>query len=128
MNKKTVNLMNFPKITKIKHTIEPTWDSKTGRNSNSGKFSGTFVGWFDTLEINVGKTTQSELTQIRNQVEVPIIENVQFLDSKTGNNKIENFYGTAIGVEITNIHMSDNKKTYPPFTFSLKAVERRKDM
>ena len=53
--------MSLPKITKIKHTVEPTWDSKTGRNSNSGKFGGTFVGYFDTLEISVGKTTQNEL-------------------------------------------------------------------
>ena len=120
--------MSLPKITKIKHTVEPTWDSKTGRNSNSGKFSGTFVGYFDTLEVSVGKTTQNELNQIRDKVEIPIIENVEFLDSKTGNNKIEDFYGTAIGVEITNINIANNKKKYPPFSFSLKAVSRRSDM
>ena len=106
--------MSLPKITKIKHTVEPTWDSKTGRNSNSGKFGGTFVGYFDNLEISVGKTTQNELNQIR--------------DSKTGKNKSEDFYGTAIGVEITNINIANNKKKYPPFSFSLKAVSRRSDM
>lgn len=120
---KATNLMNLPKITKIKHTIEPTWASDAGRNSNSGKFGGTFVGWFDTLEITVGNTTQNELTQIRNQIEKPIIDSVSFCDTKTGNLKSEDFYGTAIGVDITH-----KTKTYPSFSFSLKAIERRRDM
>ena len=122
--------MKLPKITKIKHTVQPTWASDAGRNSNSGKYSGTFVGYFDQLEVSVGKTTQNELNQIRDAIEVPIIENITFLDtkSKTGANKTENFYGTAIGVEITNIQMANNKKKYPAFSFTLTATERRNDM
>ena len=117
------DLMILPRITKIKHSVEPTWASDAGRNSNIGDFSGTFVGYFDNLNITVGTTTQEELTKIRSYIEVPIIENVSFLDTKTGKNKIESFYGTAIEVEI-------NKRTrrYPSFSFSLKAIERRDDM
>ena len=118
-----VDLMKLPKVTNVKHTIEPVWASDTGRNSNSGSFSGTFVGWFDNLEIKVGKTTPTELQQIREAIEIPIIENVSFYDTKKNKTKVEDFYGTAIGVEI-------NKKTiiYPPFSFSLKATVRRGDM
>ncbi len=117
------NLMTLPKVTKVKHAVEPTWGSDAGRNSNSGKFSGTFVGYFDNLNVTVGTTTQEELTKIRNYIEVPIIENVSFLDTKTGKNKVGSFYGTTIEVEI-------NKKTkrYPSFSFSLKAVSKRSDM
>ena len=51
-----VTLLNLPKVTGIEHTIEPVWAKNSGRNSNSGKFSGTFVGWFDTLKISVGQS------------------------------------------------------------------------
>lgn len=118
-----VNLINLPKaLSNPKHTVEPVWASDAGRNSNSGKFSGTFVGWFDTLEIPIGETTQAEMTTIKNAIENPIIENVSFVDSKTGNIKTENFYGTAITAERL------NSKRYKPFSFSLKAIEARDDM
>lgn len=118
-----VNLSALPKVKNIEHSIEPVWASDTGRNSNSGKFSGTFVGWFDNLKIDVGKTDQSELTIIRNAIENPIIENITFKDSKTGNNKTEDFYGTAITTSYDNL-----KGNYKPFSFSIKAIESRDDM
>ena len=118
-----VTLLNLPKVTGIENTIEPVWAKNSGRNSNSGKFSGTFVGWFDTLKISVGQCNQTEMTAIRNAIEIPIIQNVTFKDSKTGNNKIEDFYGTAITA------LSNNTKgIYKPFSFSIKAVSRRGDM
>lgn len=110
------------KLKHIEHTVEPTWSKNTGRNSNSGKFSGTFVGWFDTLKVDIGKTNQSEMTSIKNAIEHPIIP-VTFKDSKTGNNKTEDFYGTAITASYNNL-----KGRYEPFSFSLKAVSRRSDM
>lgn len=119
------NLNSLPKIKlPYKHTVEPTWANDAGRYTNSGKFTGTFVGYFDTLEISVGKTNQSELTEIRSHIEVPIIEDITFLDTKTGNLKTADFYGTAISVE----PISYKSKIYKPFAFSLKAIERRKDM
>ena len=117
------NLYLLPRVLKIAHTIEPTWAKDAGRNSNSGKFSGTFVGWFDTIKVNVGRTNQRELTAIRNEIEKPIIENVIFTDSKTGKEKKADFYGTAITGETDNI-----RGVYKPFSFSLKAVEGRSDM
>lgn len=118
-----VDLNKLPKLKRIEHTVEPTWASDAGRNSNSGKFNGTFVGWFDTLKIEIGKTNQTEMTSIKNAIEKPIIENVKFKDSENGNNKIENFYGTAIPASYNNL-----KGNYEPFSFSLKAIERRSDM
>ena len=118
-----MNLLSLPKVKGVKHTIEPVWASDAGRNSNSAKFSGTFVGWIDVLEVRVGKTTQTEMTTIRNAIETPIIENVVFKDSKTGNNKTEDFYGTAIGADANN-----TKVIYEPFSFSLKGIEVRNDM
>lgn len=117
-----VIIKNLPKcLGNPKHTIEPMWASDAGRNSNSGDFTGTFNGYYDTLEINIGKTTQSELTTIRTAIEVPIIT-ATFKDTRTGIDKTEDFYGTAIGVERL------NSQSYKPFSFSLKAVSKRDDM
>lgn len=115
-----LDIRNLPKVlSNIKHTIEPVWASDAGRNTNSGKFSGTFVGWFDVLDINIGETTQEEMTKIRNAIEKSVIENVSFTDSKTGQTKTEDFYGTSIPAERL------NKTRYKPFSFSLKAIEKR---
>ena len=118
----SVNLIKLPKVTKVGHTVEPTWSKNTGRNSNSGKFSGTFVGYFDTLKVDIGKTNQIEMTTIKNAIEHSIVQ-ITFIDSKNGNNKTEDFYGTAITASYNNL-----KGRYDPFSFSLKAVSRRSDM
>ena len=117
-----VNLNSLPKmLSNPKHSIEGLWASDAGRNSNSGKYSGTFIGWFDKIEVNIGETTQAELTQISNAIETPII-NATFTDSRTGNSKTEDFYGTTITAERL------NSNRYKPFSFTLTAIERRSDM
>lgn len=117
-----VNLRELPKVLKNpEHDVEPVWASDAGRNSNSGRFSGTFVGWFDTLEIPFGCTTQEEMTYIKSQIEKPIIT-CSFKDSKTGNIKTEDFYGTAVKAK------EKDSNNYMPFNISLKAVSRRNDM
>ena len=59
---------------------------------------------------------------LRDAIDQPIIE-ATFLDSKTGENKTEEFYGTAIPAKLNNIN-----GRYEPCSFSLKAVSRRDDM
>lgn len=117
-----VNINQLPKaLNNPKHTIEPVWGQDAGRYTNSGKFVGTFVGWFDTLEVPIGTTTYEELKSIRQQIEKPII-NVTFYDSRTNKNRTADFYGTAITAERL------NSTLYKPFTFSLKAISARNDM
>ena len=118
-----IDLYSLPHVTSVKHTIEPTWAKDAGRNSNSGKFSGTFVGWFDVLDVKVGTTNQEQMTRIRNAIEKPILEDITFDDSKFGGTKTEDFYGTAIGAE-----RESKRRSYKPFSFSLKAVSKRDDM
>lgn len=114
-----LDIMSLPKILKIEHSIEPLWNKDAGRNSNNGTYTGTFCGYFDKLTLNIGKTTQNELTTIRNAIESPIIQ-VKFKDTKTGLDKTEQFYGTAIKTTQTNVN-----GLYDPFNFSLVAVYRR---
>lgn len=115
-----IDVRTLPKLlNNPKHSVEALWADDTGRNSNSGKFSGTFIGWFDKIELPFGKTTQAELTQIKNALEKPIISNVSFTDTNTGNTKTEDFYGTTITAE------RNNSQTYKPFSITLIAVSKR---
>ena len=117
-----VNINQLPKVlSNPKHTIEPVWGKDAGRNTNSGKFVGTFIGWFDTLEVPIGTTTYEELQTIREAIELPTID-ITFTDSRTNESRTAEFYGTAITAERL------NSTSYKPFAFSLKAIEARDDM
>ena len=117
-----VVLANLPKVlSNPKHTIEPLWADNAGRKTNSGKFSGSFTGWFDKVEVFFGKTTYQEMKILRNQLELPTVE-CTFLDSRTNENKTELFYGTAITAERL------NSQSYKPTSITLVAVNRRSDM
>ena len=82
---------------------EPLWGEGTGRNAMDGHYSGTFIGYFTTLEAKFGKVTDEEYNLIKRLLEHPFIEGVQFsLEKDMGNFKqgelyTEDFYnGTAI--------------------------------
>ncbi len=98
-----VNNIQVPGITEIVPGPEPLWGDGTGRNAMNGHYSGTFVGYFTTLEIKFGKVTDDEFNLIKQLLEHPFIQNVQFAlekdmgDYKQGDLFTEDFYnGQAI--------------------------------
>lgn len=115
-----LDLMTLPKIISIKHIPHKVWGPDAGRVSNSGHFSGTFVGFNDEIEISFGHTNQTELTIIQNALKGPIVEQVKFVDHETGINLIEDFYSEDITIERDNLH------TYLPFTVNLVAIDPRR--
>lgn len=122
-----VNIKNisytYP-ITQFTDKPEPLWGSDTGRNSNSGKFSGTFKGYFTNLHIEVGPMTKQEMDNFKAIFEVPIIENLTFPNSSNnGNDYTEDFYGTAIESVL-----DDWNGKYKSFSFDLVAVNKRNDI
>lgn len=104
-------------ITSFNHTKEPLWAGDTGRNANSGKFSGTFIGYFSQLEIEFGRTTQAQMTTIKTDFESSTVSITY--PSNDGTDKTETFYGTAINGK-------KNKWTgkYEPFSIKLTAVSK----
>ena len=58
VNIKTLS-QTYP-ITLFKDKPEPVWGDDAGRNSNSGKFSGTFKGYFTTLHIEIAPLTKAQ--------------------------------------------------------------------
>lgn len=122
VNIKTLS-QTYP-ITLFKDKPEPLWGDDAGRNSNSGKFSGTFKGYFTNLHIEVAPLTKSQMTSFKAIFEVPIIENVTFPNSSNnGTDYTEDFYGTAI--ESATDYWNGK---YKSFSFDLVAVEKRNDI
>ena len=98
-----VNNTKVPGIVEITPGPEPLFGDGTGRTAIDGHFSGTFTGYFTTLEIKFGIVTDNEFNLIKQLLEHPFIEDVQFaLEKDMGNYKqgdlfTENFYnGQAI--------------------------------
>lgn len=101
---------------KFKHTPNPAWASDAGRNSNSGKWGGTFAGYFSSIEMDFGNCTQAQMATIKNAFEHATCQ-VTYPDSLDGNPATEYFYGTAINGE-------KDRWTgrYKPFSITLTAL------
>lgn len=120
-----MRIENLPKVLTVNHSIESLWADDTGRESNSGRYSGTFIGWFDKLEINVGATTEEEMQEIRNAVEWPTFE-AEFYDTKQNKYVSEEFYGTTISAKCRSGKYPGYKGIrYEPFSFKLTAIAAR---
>lgn len=98
-----VNNTQVPGIVKLTPGSEPLWGDGTGRNALDGHYSGTFIGYFTTLEIEFGIVTDEEYNLIKTLLEHPFLEGVQFSlekdmgDYKQGDLFTEDFYnGQAI--------------------------------
>lgn len=117
---------SIPKLCKgCSLTSEPLWGDDAGRENMTGTYSGTFVGWFPKIKLCFGSTTVSELNQIKQLLEKPIVSLTYPLDrdfkgKQAGEGYTEEFYGTAIIAEFDNY-----KQKYKPFQVSFVAVERR---
>lgn len=122
VNIKTIS-ETYP-ILSFQDTPEPLWGDDAGRQSNSGKFSGTFIGYFTNIHIEVGRMTKQQMTSFKSIFEVPIIEDVTFPNSSNeGQPYTEDFYGTSLAGK-TNYW----EGMYEPFSFDLVAVEERNDI
>ena len=122
VNIKTIS-HQFP-ITRFSDKPEPLWAGDTGRQSNSGKFTGTFIGYFTNLHIEVAPMTEQEMDNFKAIFEVPIIEDVTFPNSSNnGLPYTEDFYGTAIEAVKT-----DWDGKYESFSLDLVGVEKRNDI
>lgn len=120
----TIVISNIPRvINPYNHVINPLWGKDTGRNTNSGKFTGTFLGWFDQLTIQIGRHNQAEHNTIMNTLGVPSAS-ITFFDTKTGTDKTEDFYLDTIESELTNY----KKGFYGPMTITMTAISKRSDM
>lgn len=106
---------------------EPLWGDGTGRNAMDGHYSGTFIGYFTTLEAKFGFVSNSEYNLIKQLLEHPFLEGLQFTlekdmeGYKQGELYTEDFYnGQAI--KSSPLPSGDG---WSPFSVTLTAVDRR---
>ena len=96
-----VNNTQVPGIVKLTPGPEPLWGDGTGRNTLDGHYSGTFIGYFTTLEIEFGIVSDQEYNLIKKLLEHPFLEGVQFAlekdmgEYKQGDLFTEDFYNGA---------------------------------
>lgn len=97
-----INNTQLPGIVKLTPGPEPLWGDGTGRNALDGHYSGTFIGYFTTLEIEFGIVTDEEFNLIKKLLEHPFLEGVQFalekdMDNyKQGDLFTEDFYNGQV--------------------------------
>lgn len=98
-----VNNIEVPGIIDLIPDPEPLWGEGTGRNTMDGHYSGTFIGYFTTLELKFGIVSDSEFNLIKQLLEHPFLQNVKFTlekdmgEYKQGDLYTEDFYnGQAI--------------------------------
>lgn len=81
-----VNNTEVPGIIDLIPGPEPLWGDGTGRNTMDGHYSGTFIGYFTTLEVKFGIVTDTEFNLIKQLLEHPFLEGVKFtLEKDMGN-------------------------------------------
>ena len=73
-----VNNIQVPGIIELIPGPEPLWGDGTGRNTLDGHYSGTFIGYFTTLEIKFGIVSDEEYNLIKKFLEHPFLSDVQF--------------------------------------------------
>ena len=122
-----VNGKKVPGLTGLIPGPEPLFGEGTGREAMDGHFSGTFIGYFTTLEMQFASVSDSEFNTIKQLLEHPYLSNVQFaLEKDMGSYKqgdlfTEDFYnGQAI--------KSSPKPcgdSWEPFTVVLSAIDGR---
>lgn len=122
VNIKTLS-QTYP-ITLFYDETQPVWGDDAGRNTNSGKFTGTFKGYATLLHIEVAPLTKAQMTSLKAIFEKPIIEDVTYPNSSNnGVDKTEDFYGQAIK---SSLDYWDGK--YKSFSLDLTGVELRNDI
>ncbi len=122
-----VNKTPVPGITKLTPGPEPQWGEGTGRTTLDGHFSGTFIGYFSTLEIEFGYVTDEQYNQIKKLLEHPFLEDVQFSlekdmgEYKQGDLFTEDFYNGQV-IKSTPLPCGGY---WEGFNVTLVAIDRR---
>lgn len=125
-----INNTPVPGIVKLIPGSEPLWGEGTGREALDGHYSGTFIGYFTTLEIEFGIVTDEEYNLIKQLLEHPFLEDVQFsLEKNIGNYAqgelyTEDFYNGSV-IKSSPLACGGH---WEGFSVTLTAIDRRSQL
>lgn len=122
-----VDNIEVPGIVDLIPGPEPLFGEGTGREAMDGHWSGTFIGYFTTLEIKFGILSDDEYNLVKTLLEKPLLENVTYtLEKDMGNYE----QGDLITEDFYNGQAIKSKPyacgdAWESFTVVLTAVDRR---
>lgn len=119
-----VNGINLtPYLTSITISYSKLWGSDTGRNTLSGKYSGTLIGIFPKFECQFRRLTQQEMEYLIPILDTPIQTTTYYDPNKKQKLSIETYTGD---LQFTQKNIfSKLAKAEEPFSISFIATSRR---
>ena len=115
-----INGNTIPHIVSYKVSRAKLWKDSEG--NMSGDVRATLIGIFPKIELQIGYTTQDELSELTKILDKDFFE-VEYFDVRTGEltDKLK-YYASDYDVELD----SKSKGRYKPFTVSLVPVSKRR--
>ena len=119
-----VNDVNItPYLTDIRFSYNKVWGKDTGRNTLSGRWSGTLIGIFPKFECTFGSLTQEQIETL-----IPILDSavqtITYYDPSKQQKITINTYSGDYDLEQTCL-FSDVAKAGKPFNISFIAERKR---
>ena len=119
-----VNSVNItPYLTNVKFSYNKIWAKDTGRNTLSGKYTGTLIGIFPKITCTFRKMTQSEIEEL-----IPYLDSstqsVTYYDPNAKTTKTITTYTSDYELS-QQVLFSDSARKGEPFTISFIATEKR---
>ena len=107
-------------LIEAKYSYNKLWSSDSGRNL-AGKQSGTLIGIFPKIQMEVGYTTQEEMSELTQLLDRDFFT-VTWFDVRTQETFSAEYYASDYDVELDN----KSKGRYKPFSVSLVPVSKRR--
>lgn len=114
-----INEETIPHIVSYKISRAKLW--KDSERNMSGEVRATLIGIFPKIQIEVGYTTQEEMSKLTEILDQAYF-NVTWFDVRTQETTTAKYYASDYDVELDSKH----KGRYKPFSVSLVPVSKRR--
>ena len=115
----TIDGVTIPHIVSYKIGCAKLW--KDSERNMSGDVRATLIGIFPKIQMEVGYTTQEEMSELTALLDKDFFT-VEWFDVRTQNTYIADYYASDYDVELD----SKSKGRYKPFSVSLVPVSKRR--
>ena len=115
----TIDGVTIPHIVSYKIGRAKLW--KDSERNMSGDVRATLIGIFPKIQMEVGYTTQEEMSELTALLDKDFFT-VEWFDVRTQNTYIADYYASDYDVELD----SKSKGRYKPFSVSLVPVSKRR--
>ena len=108
----------IPHLVDYKVSRAKLW--KDSERNMSGEVRATLIGIFPKIQLQIGYTTEDELSELTARLDKAFLD-VMWFDVRTGETNTAKYYASDYDVELD----SKSKRRYKPFSVSLVPVKKR---